>query len=108
MNAYQELRDEVASRVNNREVLDRVIDQLILIERKRLNGILGRGNNPEYPSDYANKMKAYIAAKVHAHRQRRNNDGWMHHKNFGVCRAHEAEEIARQARAAAVEELKKY
>ena len=108
MTTYQALQNEVAQRVNNREVLDKVINQLILVERKRLNGILGRGNTPEYDSEYANKMKVYIAAKVRAHRLRRTNDGWMYHRSFGVTRSMEADEMARKARAEAHEELKKY
>jgi hypothetical protein len=108
MATYQELRGEVALRVNSREVLDKVIDRLILVERKRLNNILGRGNEPEYDSEYARKMKIYIHAKLYAHRQRRDNDGWMYHINFGVKRSTDADKIAHDARIDALEELKKY
>ena len=108
MDAYQALRDEVNRRVDNTQVLDRIVQELVLVERRRLNSILGRGLEPEYDSVYANKMKAYIHAKLYAHRQRRDNDSWMLHRSYEYSRCAEADDAARRARIEAMKELDAY
>lgn len=109
MTAYQALRDEVNRRVDNAQVLDRIVQELVLVERRRLNGILGRGLEPEYDSEYARKMKAYIQAKLQAHRQRNwDTGGWMFHMSFRARSDESVLTMAANLRSEAMKELQTY
>lgn len=69
MSISQELRREAALRVDSKNVLAKVLDQLILVEKKVVDRIVGAGK--VHDTAYGQAMQHYVSARQNEHRAKR-------------------------------------
>lgn len=86
MPLLKELRDEAARRIDTRDVIARVLSELVWCEKKIIDKIVGGGR--AHSSSYGLAMRPYITARQNEHKAKRrfnrqyDETGYGYHLNF--------------------------